>query len=227
LLGESFSFSPGVDDGQTKVTALRVAQEYTFRGTEDAISARSTFSFGLNALGATNNASEPDGQFTSWLGQAFWALRFDDRGDSIVLRSEAQLTADNLLPIEKYELGGADTVRGYRENFLVSDQGVFASMEGRIPIFQFTVPATDFDHGISFGPEDGVVTFAPFFDYGFADDHMAKSDAIYSIGAGLLFDLGSFLHAQIYYGKRLTSAKTVDNDSLQDDGIQFRIVLSY
>jgi hemolysin activation/secretion protein len=48
--------------------------------------------------------------------------RFDTRGDQYVLRNDLQLAKDPLLPLEQFTVGGASTVRGYRENQLVKDK---------------------------------------------------------------------------------------------------------
>jgi hemolysin activation/secretion protein len=64
-----FSFSEGPQDGQSKVTALRFFQDWVQRRPNQVLAARSQFSLGLNAFGATVNERDPDGQFFSWLGQ--------------------------------------------------------------------------------------------------------------------------------------------------------------
>ena len=74
LLGTPFSFSPGVENGKAKVTALRWALEWTDRSPTQVIAARSRFSVGVDVWDATiNRASLPDGQFFAWLGQFQWA----------------------------------------------------------------------------------------------------------------------------------------------------------
>ena len=85
-------------------------QDWLRRTRDRVLAARSVFSFGLHALGATENDSKPDGEFFAWLGQFQWAQRLDE-GDEIILRTDAQLTQDPLLPMEKFVVGGADTVR--------------------------------------------------------------------------------------------------------------------
>ncbi|MGB3650239.1 MAG: ShlB/FhaC/HecB family hemolysin secretion/activation protein, partial [Rivularia sp. (in: cyanobacteria)] len=45
-----------------------------------------------------------------------------------------QLTPDSLLSLERFSIGGVDTVRGYRQNQLVSDNGVLGAVELRIPL---------------------------------------------------------------------------------------------
>ena len=70
LLGERFSLEPGARNGRTAVAALRLGQEWVYRTQNQVIAARSRFSFGINALGATiNKNGVPDGKFFAWLGQ--------------------------------------------------------------------------------------------------------------------------------------------------------------
>jgi hemolysin activation/secretion protein len=70
LLGQPFSFSPGVKDGVATDTALRLTAEWFDRTPTQVIAARSRFSVGIDVLGATINATDlPDGQFFAWLGQ--------------------------------------------------------------------------------------------------------------------------------------------------------------
>ena len=70
LLDLPFSLEPGAEDGEVKVSALRFAQEYTYRSRTQVISGRSQFSLGVDALDATTRGSGlPDGQFFKWLGQ--------------------------------------------------------------------------------------------------------------------------------------------------------------
>src|SRR4029450_7780121 len=76
--GDPFPLLPGAtDDGETVVTALRVAQEFVHRTPSQVFALRSRFSFGLDALGATVNSDPdvPDGRFFAWLGQPQCARR--------------------------------------------------------------------------------------------------------------------------------------------------------
>ena len=61
-----------------KVQAYEVVADWLDQGQQQAVALRSTFSGGLDALGATENPGEvPDGQFFAWLGQAQWVRRID------------------------------------------------------------------------------------------------------------------------------------------------------
>ncbi|MGH8615953.1 MAG: ShlB/FhaC/HecB family hemolysin secretion/activation protein, partial [Gammaproteobacteria bacterium] len=107
-------------DGETEVSVIRVRQEWVDRSPNQVLALRSTLSFGLNALGATENPGDlPDGEFFAWLGQVQWVRRLWETDNQVLVRGQVQWAADPLLPLEKLGVGGASTVRGYRENLLV------------------------------------------------------------------------------------------------------------
>ena len=135
LLGEPFSFYPGVDNGKSTVTALRFSQEWTYRTQHEVVAARSRFSFGIDALDASIHSSRslPDGKFLAWLGQFQWARTLKTWDMQLLFRTDAQLSNQPLLPLEQIAVGGRYTVRGYRENLLVRDQALIASVETADP----------------------------------------------------------------------------------------------
>ncbi|MCW2239664.1 ShlB/FhaC/HecB family hemolysin secretion/activation protein [Azospirillum canadense] len=222
LLGRPFTFSEGVEDGRAILTVLRLSQNWLRRRPEEVIALRSVFSLGINALGATVHSEPgvPDGQFLAWLGQFQWARRLDERGDQIVLRADAQLANDTLLPAERIAIGGFDTVRGYRENTLIRDQGLILSLEGRVPLFQAPLPVLSRD------AEDGRVSLVPFVDYGRGWNHGEPTPApraIASVGLGLRWDVSADISLQFTYAHPLRDVPDVNGGSLQDHGIHFRI----
>jgi hemolysin activation/secretion protein len=128
--------SPGADEeGRTRVSALRFFQEWTSRNTREVIAARSQFNIGLGALNATINSNPPDSRFFSWQGQAQW-VRLLARDTVLLLRADMQLASRALLPIEQIGLGGLDSVRGYRQDFLLTDNAAFASAEVQVPVLR-------------------------------------------------------------------------------------------
>jgi hemolysin activation/secretion protein len=247
LLGRPFSFSPGVDDGESDVSVGRLIVQWTDRSPDQVIAARSTLSYGVDAFGATDNGGDlPDGQYLAWLGQTQLARRWrledadvaqDGRaswlrdacgeewlewhcrqGVEVILRADTQLADDPLLPIEQFAVGGANTVRGYRENQLVRDNGLVASIEFRLPLYPLSLPFTSAD--------TAMLQLAPFFDYGAAWNHDESEDDIASIGVGLVWDPTPWLSAEVYYGYRLDNVlEPEDNDDLQDYGISFRFAI--
>lgn len=80
-------------------------------------------------LGATINPSPPDGKFFTWSGQFQWAWRLPYWDSEVLFRSDVQLASEALLSLEKLPVGGANSVRGYRENQLVRDNGWLSSLE--------------------------------------------------------------------------------------------------
>lgn len=215
LLDERFSFAPGVNDGKSDVSVLRLTQDWIQRRLDHVVAARSVFSFGLDMFGATDNDSKPDGEFFHWLGQIQVAQRLPGSNTEFILRADAQLTKDPLLPMEKFEIGGMDTVRGYRENLLVRDNGVVASLEFRIPVLpKYT--------------GDVRLRLAPFFDYGrsWNDGPTPKHKNIASAGGGLLVDY-KHLNVRLYLAKSFDNINrdNIDND-LQDSGVHFSVSYS-
>jgi len=211
LLGNPFSFSPGVINGRSDVTALRLRQEWTHRQANHVLGLRSTFSVGLDAMGATVNRVEPDSRFFHWTLQAQFAQRLRWHA-TLVARCEVQLSADQLLPIEKLALGGMDTVRGYREVDLVRDSGFDASLEYRQRVWSLP------DHGME-------VQLAPFVDAGRGVDlppKAAPGTTLASAGVGLRLDAGSRLFARLYWAHPFLGAGA-GGDSLQGDGIHFEL----
>lgn len=60
----------GADDqGRTRLSVLRLSQEWTQRGQDRVLALRSQFNLGLDAFDATINDQAPDGRFLSWRGQ--------------------------------------------------------------------------------------------------------------------------------------------------------------
>jgi hemolysin activation/secretion protein len=118
LLDEPFDFVAGSKNGRTNVTAIRFMQDWLDRNAERVIAFRSTFSFGVSWLGATDAETDLPGQarprFFAWLGQAQFVRRIF--GDAeFVTRASLQLSDDPLYSIEQFYVGGLSTVRGYRE----------------------------------------------------------------------------------------------------------------
>lgn len=218
LLGEPFSFSTGAEDGECDITALRFSQEWSLRMPTQVFAARSVFSLGINAMGATSHDSDPDGQFFAWLGQFQWAKRLKVPEKSrVIFRTNIQLSTESLLPLEKFSLGGSNSVRGYRENELVRDNGVFASLELRIPMFRMPLSF------ICKTREDGWVQLAPFVDWGWSgntDTTTPDPETISSAGLGIRWDPGSAFHGEIYWAKALREIDYPEYD-LQNDGIHF------
>lgn len=214
LMSRPFSFSPGADDGKSRVTALRLIQAFQDRTPVHALAARSTFSFGLDLLDATvHDDDRPDGRFVSWLGQFQYAHRIGKRLGQVLFRGDLQLAEDDLLPLERFALGGAYSVRGYRENEKVRDNGCALSVEWRFPLFGQPPgkPATQ------------RLQIAPFMDFGMAwnKGQSPEDHRLHSLGVGLLWE-NRWIDAALYVAHALETAAEYAERDLQDDGVHFR-----
>ena len=132
LLGDRFSLAPGAVNGEAGVNAVVLAVDSVHRG-EDAVWAlRGSLRRGLRGPGTTEAAPgtliEADGAFLLTLLQGQYERPLGDLW-SLKVRGMLQLSRDALLAAEKLSLGGAGTVRGYRENLLVRDNGAGLSVE--------------------------------------------------------------------------------------------------
>ena len=217
LLGQPFNFSSGAVNGYTRVWVVRLGQELNIRSRQEAFSARSVFSIGLPIFDATpTHRGEAGGRFVSWLGQAQYVRLLERLGPipahnwQFVVRVAAQVSSRRLVTLEQFALGGMDTVRGYRENQLVRDQGVVGSLEMHVPLIEHH--------------EASTLDLVPFFDTGYGSDrgNGANGDTLCSLGLGFLFNPSRHLSAQLYYGVPLTSFKR-SHDSAQDYGIHFNV----
>ena len=238
LLGQPFSFSLGTDDGLSRVTALRLSQSYNKREQNEAISLRSVFSFGIDAFDATIHDADdltrvcgtgatpdtcPDGKFSAWLGQLQYVRRFNafERSMNVIVRADAQIAGESLLPVEQFSIGGVRTVRGYRENQLVRDNGFVGSVELRIPVVL----------GGNNGKGGTQIQFVPFIDYGrsWNDGRTTPEPTrLSSAGLGVLWNPDRHWRVEAYAAKNFHEISGESNEhDLQDSGIHFQLSYNY
>lgn len=216
IVGEPIPFPvTGADsEGRTRLSVLQFSQDWTRRGDREVIAARSQFSVGLDALDATVNEVEPDGQFFSWRGQGQW-VRLLATDTLFLLRGEVQLADNDLVPLEQFGLGGQTTVRGYRQDSLLTDNGVLVSAEVRLPILRSR-------------RLDGVLQVVPFIDFGTgwnAGDLQPDPQTLLSAGLGLQWQMGNTLTARLDWGIPLVDVRQ-EGDTWQENGVYFSIVYS-
>ena len=212
LLGRAFSFSQGVDQGESRLTVLRLRSDWVDRGENQVIAIRNTLSWGLDAFEATDTGTEPDGEFFAWLGQLQWARRFKDN-QQLLFRTDVQLASDALLPLEQFAVGGASSVRGYRENQLVRDNGWISSIELRLPVRRNETG-------------QNTLQLALFADYGRAwnkDRDTPQPNSISSAGLGLRWNPSPQWQAELYGAYAFRDIDSGDDD-LQDSGIHFQLI---
>ncbi|MEG4804717.1 ShlB/FhaC/HecB family hemolysin secretion/activation protein [Microcoleus sp. ARI1-B5] len=215
LMGERFALSAGANDrGETRVSAVRFFQEYVQRSSTQVFAARSQFSLGTDFLGATANDSGPDSHFLAWRGQAQY-VRLLAPETLLILRSDIQLADRPLLSLEQIGIGGVQSVRGYRQDLLLTDSGAIASAEVRIPVWR--APKVK-----------GLLQIAPFVDFGVGWNHSGEkanpdSDKLLGAGLGLVWQMGDRLNVRLDYGIPLINARSSGDRTFQEKGIYFRI----
>ena len=220
LLGISFPLSPGADNkGRTRISTLRFFQEWTQRGEGEVIAVRSQFSFGIDTFNPTINQDPPDSLYFLWRGQAQW-VRLLAPDTLLLARTDLQLADRPLVPVEQFGLGGLFTVRGYRQDALLTDNGVFASVELRLPIFREP-------------RQEMVLQIVPFVDFGSAWNNSGEADrfrrinpdpsTLVSVGLGLRYQLGERLTARFDWGIPLVEIDSRDR-TLQENGFYFSII---
>lgn len=209
------------DDGRYSESVLRFGLDASYRTRTQSLALRSMLSWGIDVAGATVNAGDiPDGRFVAWLGQLQVASRLPWLDAQILTRFEVQLSNDPLLPLEQLAVGGRYTVRGYRENTLVRDNGLAASLELRVPLFQRSDPAIR-------------IEMAPFVDIGRSWNDTRSgpleettSKTLASVGLGARMMMGQWGFGELYWGHRFMGVTDSGESDLQDDGIHFRISLN-
>jgi hemolysin activation/secretion protein len=213
LQGDPFPLSQGANnEGETRASVLRFFQEWTRRGRSDVILARSQFNLGIGAFDATINSEEPDSRFFAWRGQGQW-LRLLAPDTLLLLRSDIQLSTTSLIPMEQFGIGGFYTVRGYRQDALVTDNGIVASAEVRLPIAR--VPKIQ-----------GVLQLTPFLDFGVGWNTDGEvpfdQNTLVGTGLGLLWQSGNNLTARFDWGIPLVDIESRDL-TWQENGLYFSL----
>jgi len=216
-----FSPNPGTENGRARVRALRASLYWLERLEQDAFSVRVTVSGGLDMFNATDHDNSlPDSEFLKVLAQFQWLHQFDNVGQ-LYARAELHRSADALLPLEKFAIGGSRSVRGYRRARFVRDNAWESSIEWRYPLFRLPLPV------MSPGERDGRVTVVAFVDAARGwneDDPGRTTPTLVGAGPGLRWDVGPMLRAELYWAPFIHQLGLPSPD-LQDDGVHFQVSL--
>jgi len=165
----------------------------------------------IAGLDATINQERPDSRFFSWQGQAQW-VRLLAPETLLLLRGNVQLSATSLLPLEQFTLGGLQSVRGYRQDLLLTDNGAFASAEVRLPVLRIS-------------DWNAVLQIAPFIDVGTtwnAGKKAPERNSLSSIGLGLVWRQSDRFTARLDYGIPLVSVSSTER-TWQENGLYFSV----
>jgi len=114
-----------------------------------------------------------------------------------ILQVGGQWANRALLPSEKMSIGGMTTVRGYEESTFMSDYGMTASAEVRVPVPFLRMMLPEKLHFI-----DDSIRLAGFYDMGWYGNVKSGdgSDVIMSVGGGVILKLTKYLSGNVYIG---------------------------
>jgi hemolysin activation/secretion protein len=204
------------EQGETRISALRLSQEWLERSLQQVFAVNSQFNFGIDAFNATVNNDEADSRFFSWRGQVLYLRRLgaatSSVGTTVLLRSDLQLATDPLLTLEQFSLGGGTTVRGYRQDTLLTDNGWLISAETRLPL-------------LTISQVQGTLQFIPFIDFGIGwntDNQETEFNTLIGTGMGFLWEMPDKFSARLDWGIPLVNNDGKD-DTWQENGVYFQV----
>jgi len=202
------------DDGRSQSRVLKLSQDYLSRDPRGAWVLRSNFNVGLNFLGATiRNDGSPDGRFFYWVGQVLRVERLGSDKDTLAFfRLNMQFAGNQLLSLNRFSIGGSQSIRGYRQNQLTGDNGLQTSVELQFPV------ARD-SEGVS------LVKLLPFVEAGTiwnASGTNSTTQSLLGIGLGATYQPIRNLLLRLDYGIPLVNVSNSGNN-LQDSGLYFSV----
>lgn len=210
------------EQGETRVSSLRLFQEWTQRSEREVIAARSEFNIGLDLFNPTESFDEdinpqaPDTRYFAWRGQAQW-VRLLAPDLLLVARTDLQLSDRPLVSLEQFAIGGLGSVEGYRQNQVLTDNGIFAGVEVRLPLIR------------SSEPDGSLLQIIPFVNAGTGWNNGGVQNpdpsTLVSVGLGLQFQQGDIFSARLDWGIPLIDANN-NGDTWQEDGIHFSVILT-
>ena len=198
--------------GETSISALRFTQEYSDRSPNYVFTSRSQFSLGIDAFNSTINSSDlPDSKFLVWRGQTQYLTKLTDN-TKLFLRGDLQIADRPLVSLEQFGAGGSFSVRGYNEERILGDNGLFLSAELRNTIWTKRQWKSSLE-------------LNPFFDFGRvwnSDDTFLETNTLASLGVGLQFFKQDNFSARLDYAIALID-DDLEGDSLQEQGLHFSV----
>ena len=218
LLGAPFSFAAGIPEGVLTENAWKLWQDYSWRSESTVFAARTTRNQIQNNLipdVSGTSESQPPNSYGYWLTQLTLGHRLNDSGILIQLQGSFQQATSHLTSLDRFGMGGAMTVRGYRENHFLLDKGSIIHLETEIPVIQNN------------GPSEVSFKVAPFFNVGSGRNLGEPKVTLSSTGMTFKSEWKGFV-ANLALAKRLIAPSSTQNLSgtLQDKGIHFQLMYS-
>jgi hemolysin activation/secretion protein len=216
LLGVPFSFGAGIANGVLSETTWKAWQDFTYRTDTSVLVARITRNLVQTnltpaAAGADPN-SQPPVNYGYWVTQLNMGHRLTQAGTQLQARATVQSANTRLTSLDGMGIGGVNTVRGYRENQLLRDQGAIVNVELDIPMLS---------------KKDGgrlQLNLVPFFDWGQGNNIGEASTELSSAGLSVRGEWRglSMSFAVAHRIKRPASADALSGTA-QDKSMHFQL----
>jgi hemolysin activation/secretion protein len=153
----------------------------------------------------------------------FRVARFQRLGKGLTLfgKLDSQYSNSTLVPALQKTIGGADSVRGFREREFGGDSGFTATLELRSPLFSNFIPGLRVSQEELESDPDRCsahrLQAVGFFDYGMVHRNdpvpgLNEDDDASGIGLGLRFSLSQFSQLKFDYGFPLDETDDSDAD---------------
>ena len=163
--------------------------------------------FGIGALGGKE-------EFIKYTG-SIQRITLLGKNSMLILRGSTQLAGKQLPSLEKFQIGGFNTVHGYPESYSVADYGYVLNSELRYPLIFLPKKIGKYEFRNRF---QGLV----FMDMGrnyYKDKSVADLSTLVGVGSGVRFKISNCLSARIDYSYGLTHR----NDSINPSRINFQV----
>ena len=129
-----------------------------------------------------------------------------------LVRSDLQVANAPLVSVERFSVGGAFSVRGYRQDVLLGDSGLFSSAELRATVLR--IPKWEAN-----------LELTPFMDFGKVwnvDGENLLENNLVSIGIGMRFQVRDDFAVRLDWGIPLVEVENI-GESLQENGVYFSL----
>jgi hemolysin activation/secretion protein len=210
----------GVDEnGESRVATLSFSQDWLRRSNSDVVAIRSEFAFGLKGFDTTIpydygiDPNSPEPNFLLWRGDGQYVRQLA-KDTLLIARGRIQVTNNPLPAVEQFGLGGLGSVEGYQTNSLLTDSGLFGSIELAVPVLRWQRGG-------------GIVQLVPFAAFGSGWDAgpapQPKVNFLSSIGLGVQLRLGEGFFGRIDYAQRLGETPYLQSDAWQDQALLFTL----
>jgi hemolysin activation/secretion protein len=214
LDGVAFSFLPGAIQGLTRAVTERLAPDYSIRTQDQYLGLRLTLLHAtlLDQSSSPAAFSQPDHEYLVWTGQLHHVFELTRAHLEIETRATVQWTHSHISDLHALEVGGVDSVRGFRENEILLSNVHNVNLD----LHWLALPP-----GSSLRPG---LTLGPFFDWANGHD-VGQPVTTFSSAGGAVRVVWPHVQFDLAVGARLIRPGFVagQHGSWQDDGVHVQL----